>query len=782
MINIIQAEENINWIWFYWELGFSIIPLKEKSKKPNISHWKKYQDERPTKDEIQKWIDKDLFKNIGIICGKVSGNLVVLDLDDEHIVSDAELNLNEIMTKGFWVVKTGGKGRYQIYCKHEENPGDTCKASDIGIEFRANGGYVVAVPSIHPSGAQYHFLNKEKPEELPSLKQKNIKNIYKEIVKKLREKRGVSKKIAEKPEKSEGDIPDCIKNILKGEINEGRRNDTTFILTHYYSKIKKMSSAEIKALLKDWNKRNAPPLSIDEINSVIESALKTNRVTGCNKIKQLGFCQYENREECHFFYSEEKTKQELLKEYEVIIKAEGKVDKVNCPRLAKLIMNEHNYNFLTMKETGKIYFFNCSFYESKGEMIIKNLVNDYLGDRSREHYKNEVVGYIRDTKIVEKEQFNPPHHLINLKNGILNLETNELRAHHPEYYFLSEFNIDYKVDVDYQDFEEFLKLICNNYDEVKTIQEYIGYMLLRDYPYKKFLILDGCGDNGKTTLMDIILNWIGPENNTSVSIQEANENRFAKSKFFGKHANISDDLPQAAVRFTGVLKQLTGNSPMWGDIKNHKEGISFINYAKPIYACNELPECGDETDAFFSRMISITLKKKFLPKDSPEINDINVFTADPFLKNKLSTPGGKSGILNFALIGLNRLMEKGHFTLQSTVEETRKMFTKKTNPTVSYVEEDIEYDKDWCLTCDDFYKKVLDYCDKNNLDHPTKKKVTQKLNQANLPIDKLQRKINDIKTRCWVGMRSASDSTINHYIGEKRELKQTDLENRCGNQ
>lgn len=82
-----------NWIWFYYDQGFSIIPLKEKEKRPNITSWKKYIQERPTKEEIQGWIDKKLFKNIGVVCGAVSDNLVVIDIDDKKIIEI--LNLME---------------------------------------------------------------------------------------------------------------------------------------------------------------------------------------------------------------------------------------------------------------------------------------------------------------------------------------------------------------------------------------------------------------------------------------------------------------------------------------------------------------------------------------------------------------------------------------------------------------------------------------------------------------------------------------------------------------
>jgi len=50
-----------DWIWFYYNQGLSIIPLKEKDKRPNIDKWEKYHQQQPTKKEIQEWLDQGLF-------------------------------------------------------------------------------------------------------------------------------------------------------------------------------------------------------------------------------------------------------------------------------------------------------------------------------------------------------------------------------------------------------------------------------------------------------------------------------------------------------------------------------------------------------------------------------------------------------------------------------------------------------------------------------------------------------------------------------------------------
>ncbi|MBK8034757.1 MAG: bifunctional DNA primase/polymerase [Chloroflexi bacterium] len=59
----------------YAALGLSVIPLD--GKRPALKSWTQYQRQRADKQTIRAWT----FGNVGIVCGAVSGNLVVLDLD-----------------------------------------------------------------------------------------------------------------------------------------------------------------------------------------------------------------------------------------------------------------------------------------------------------------------------------------------------------------------------------------------------------------------------------------------------------------------------------------------------------------------------------------------------------------------------------------------------------------------------------------------------------------------------------------------------------------------------
>lgn len=130
----------------YLERGFSVIPVG-KDKKPLIK-WAKFQHRKPTKDEIERWATDYDNPNIAIITGEISG-IVVVDVEEGGSTNDLTTTV---------ISKTGGGG-YHYYYKHPgHNVHNGVRLRDR-LDLRADGGYVVAPPSLHQSGNHYEWLN-----------------------------------------------------------------------------------------------------------------------------------------------------------------------------------------------------------------------------------------------------------------------------------------------------------------------------------------------------------------------------------------------------------------------------------------------------------------------------------------------------------------------------------------------------------------------------------------------------------------------------------------------
>ena len=139
--------------------GLSVIPVG-KDKKP-LCAWKPFQETPADETLIHAWFGRQNQPNLGIVCGQVSGGLLVLDFDHDarttfHLWKEAVGPLAGKLP----VVKTG-KGLH-VYMR-TTNPGGNrhlARRNDdqVLIETRGEGGYVIAPPSRHNSGRRYRWL------------------------------------------------------------------------------------------------------------------------------------------------------------------------------------------------------------------------------------------------------------------------------------------------------------------------------------------------------------------------------------------------------------------------------------------------------------------------------------------------------------------------------------------------------------------------------------------------------------------------------------------------
>jgi len=138
----------------YLELGFSVIPIIPGQKKPMVK-WETFQKQKATKTQVVSWWSATPNANVGIITGEIS-NLFVVDIDtDEGHQNLLEYGFDTIVTP---TVKTPRGGQH-LYFQYPQGTNITIGAGKIrGTDFRGNGGYVVAPPSVNGDGTSYEWL------------------------------------------------------------------------------------------------------------------------------------------------------------------------------------------------------------------------------------------------------------------------------------------------------------------------------------------------------------------------------------------------------------------------------------------------------------------------------------------------------------------------------------------------------------------------------------------------------------------------------------------------
>jgi hypothetical protein len=151
----------------YWESGLSVIPIPLQDKKARID-WKRYQYTRATGVQMNRWNIANEWGNVAIICGFVSRNLVVIDLDGTGAIEKFSHNFPHWLNT--YTVATGSGSGAHLYFQCEQLPATTRVHGEYGnIELRANGCYVIAPPSVHPNGNHYSVAEAQPVKRVPDM-------------------------------------------------------------------------------------------------------------------------------------------------------------------------------------------------------------------------------------------------------------------------------------------------------------------------------------------------------------------------------------------------------------------------------------------------------------------------------------------------------------------------------------------------------------------------------------------------------------------------------------
>lgn len=396
--------------------------------------------------------------------------------------------------------------------------------------------------------------------------------------------------------------------------------------------------------------------------------------------------------------------------------------------------------FLTLKDNEEIYVYKNGIYENSGEVSINEYCKKNIPEIT-EHEVREVIFHIKSLTYRDREVLNSEKGLIWVKNGIIDVMNGNLMEFTPEMISTMKLPVMYDKDADCHKFKKFLSEVLLEGD-IPVIQEWGGFCLLNDYRFHKALMLIGSGSNGKSTYLNVNQKFLGEKNTCSVSLSELSYNRFAPSRLFGKMANIFADIPATRLLFTGNFKMSTGEDRLPYE-KKHRDSGEFRNTAKQMFSANQLPQTDDVTDAFFRRWIIVNFPKTF---DNE--------TADKELLEKLTTDEELSGILNFYLEGLKRLLENGSFSYSKTQDEVKSQYIMLSDSLRSFaLSQMIKGESEEYITVDTLFERYQDYCDDNGLEVKSKNLIGRELPTILPFVHRGNTKREGHQTRVWFNLK-----------------------------
>ena len=362
--------------------------------------------------------------------------------------------------------------------------------------------------------------------------------------------------------------------------------------------------------------------------------------------------------------------------------------------IAEEIISQHRL----IKYNGVVYEYADNYYQP-AEFLRRYVRETYRGAKNNQ--VNEVVSYIGDMRELRRGSVKADPYIINLENTRLNVKTGECLPFDPEVIEFIRLPVTYDPSAYCADLDKMLnRVFLGDREVINLFEEILGSILLKHSRYQKAFLFVGKGSNGKSTILDLIIKFLGSGNYSTLSLEEVT-GKFNKILLEHKLANIGDDIDNITIQNTGTLKRMTAGNAIMVENKGEK-GYSTELYATHIYSANEIPRSLDKTDGFYRRWAIIPFNAKF------SIHDEDY---DPLIADKISTPTAISYLLNIAIRGAQRLIRTGYFTEPQSVKDALEAYKADNSTVLSWIEDkDLNLDYFLDNPRDKTYSEFSDWC------------------------------------------------------------------------
>lgn len=366
----------------------------------------------------------------------------------------------------------------------------------------------------------------------------------------------------------------------------------------------------------------------------------------------------------------------------------------------------------------EVWFYKEGIYVPQGRSEIKEILRDIMKDFYSIYIFNRVMEKIEVDTFIDSEIFFNSNYVyeVPVNNGILNILTKEIFPFDPKKIFFNKINAEYNSDLKCPKIDSFLSEVLSKEEDKNVFYELIGFILLKEYRFEKAFMFVGNGRNGKDKSLELIKRLIGINNCCSVPLASIIPDSFIISKFHNKMANLAGEINNQDLKDTSMFKALTGRSLISAQRK-YLNTIDFVNYAKFIFACNDLPMVYDTSKGFWDRWVLLEFPYTFVTQreyDSAE-DKTNLKIRDETIIDKITTKEEMSGLLNQALEGLNRLLTKKEFSKTKGSDEVKNIWIRKSNSVMAFVMNEIKEDYDSFISKKDFRKKYSLFCKEHKI-------------------------------------------------------------------
>lgn len=582
----------------YDKLGWVVMPIKPNDKRPIIKNWPKIQSNDETLDKF-----KDT-SNIGIIMGATS-NIVCIDVDVKNADGIATLEkleeqLGELPQTVMSETPSGGIHYYFKYVKGIRNRKDVGE----GIDIQADGTQTVEAPS-QIDGTYYEWVNSPFEYEIAELPQKWKQYLCEEVDE---DTLLLSNKPFEAP----------------SEVEEGGRNNT---LASYVGSLlgKKLKKATVLKKALKYNEESCnPPLDEDEVKTIVDSMIKTDKTNKANNVEK----------------SINESKLDSSNEDDL------KVDWISFDETGTVNINDKKFAEWYVKRN-ELYCINDRFYTRYGQISdneFRNNIHNIIGGIITTRLSAKVESLLASVK---NEAFTkldaPDKYKVQFDNISFDVRHGKLEEC-DTFFTLHQIPHNYDAKADCPKFKRFINNLFYE-EDIPVIQEYLGYCLVPNTLAQTALFIIGEGGEGKSRIPVLMEHIIGADN-VVVGDFEGLQDKFSTSSLDKQMLFMDDELTLTALDDTSNFKKIvTAETAMEVEVKGKPKYKTKL-YSRIICCGNgAIQSKFDRTDGFYRRLLLCKVRPVHYDKPDRTLSDQ--------LDKEIP------GIINWMLEGLCRVVKNG---------------------------------------------------------------------------------------------------------------------------
>jgi len=291
---------------------------------------------------------------------------------------------------------------------------------------------------------------------------------------------------------------------------------------------------------------------------------------------------------------------------------------------------------------------------------------------------NNVKSFLMIYLLLDKWASN--RHLLPMKNGVLDTKTMQLSGYSHKHRFNWQLPYFYNPDAKLDVIKRWLWTASGEDMESINIIRAFFKMALVGGDIQKFLELIGAGGTGKSTLIRLLVAFIGEKNHAATDLKNLETNRFEAAALYGKRLVLISD----SSRYGGevsTLKALTGGDPVRFEKKNQQQSGSFVFDGVVVIASNEAIQTADYTSGLIRRRMPVNFNRKVTDADKAKWAAVGGIEAA--MHNELA------GLLNWVMAMTENEVKAVIGGINGQMTQTQRDHLVETNKIAAWMDDNI---------------------------------------------------------------------------------------------